>query len=77
MKLRDEDQVSTRPYNEFEVARAQMLKAYRSAIRLKHSLAADAEIARTLPDIEEAINTALTTGQPLELDVAEAFREAF
>lgn len=50
-----------------EVRRAQMLKAARTAIRLKHSLAADAEIAEQLPEIEERIDRALATGEVLEL----------
>lgn len=67
--------MALRPYNEFEVARARALKAYRSAIRLKHSLAADEEIARTLPDVEAAINLALTTGEPIAISPAVAFEE--
>jgi hypothetical protein len=57
------------------VKRAQALKSWRSAIRLKHSLAADEEIARKLPQVEEAIDRALMTGEPLALDVATAFKE--
>lgn len=64
-----------RPFNEFEVRKAQMLKAYRAAIRLKHSLAADAEIAETLPEIEAQIDDALTTGERLELSIGQAFEE--
>jgi hypothetical protein len=60
---------------ELEVRKAAMLKAYRSAIRLKHSLAADAEIAATLPDVELRIDAALAEGKPFELNVAEAFSE--
>jgi hypothetical protein len=67
--------VASKPFDIFEVRRAQALKAWRSAIRLKHSLAADEEIARTLPEVEKAINTALHTGEPLALDVSTAFKE--
>lgn len=63
-----------KPYDELEVIRAQMLKAWRSAIRLKHSLAADKEIAETLPEIERQINEALLNGSPLALDPSDAFR---
>lgn len=67
--------MAVRQYDEFEVRRAQALKAWRSAIRLKHSLKADDEIAQTLPQVEAAINVALLTGEPLAIDAATAFRE--
>lgn len=67
--------MGVKPFNEFEVKRAAALKAFRSAIRLKHSIAADAEIARVLPEVEEAIDTALHTGEPIALDASTAFRE--
>lgn len=66
--------MTTKPFDEFEVAKAAMLKAYRAAIRLKHSLAADAEIAETLPEIERQITEALNAGSPLALDPSEAFK---
>lgn len=53
-----------------EVEKARMLKAARSAIRLKHSLAADAEIYDRLPDLEQQIDAALLSGQPLAFTVA-------
>lgn len=53
-----------------------MLKAARTAIRLKHMLAADAEIARELPMLEERIDEALALGQPLELNPGRVFDEA-
>lgn len=58
---------------DLQIEKAAMLKAYRSAIRLKHSLAADREISETLPDIEVKIDAALQSGQPLELNPGEAF----
>ncbi len=64
-----------KPYNEFEVYRAAALKAYRSAIRLKHSLAADAELAQVLPVVEAAIDLAMIAGEPLAIDPAQAFRD--
>lgn len=67
--------MASKPFDEFEVKRAQMLKAYRSAIRLKHSLAADAEIAETLPRVEAEIDKALLTGEPLAITPANAFEE--
>ena len=60
---------------DFEIKRAAALKAYRTAIRLKHALAADAEIAATLPEIEERINNALAMGQNIELTPGEVFSE--
>lgn len=58
---------------ELEIQRVQMLKAARAAIRLKHSLAADREIAEVLPELEEQINAALSAGQPFELEPAKVF----
>ena len=57
-----------RPYDELSVRRAQLLKAKRAEIRLKHSLAADEEIARTLPVLEEEINAAILNGEALEIE---------
>lgn len=67
--------MAVRPFNEFEVQRAAILKTWRAAIRLKHSLQADAEIAAKLPLIEERINDALLNGVAVELDAAQAFGE--
>lgn len=58
---------------ELERQRTAMLKAARSAIRLKHSLAADAEIAEKLPDLEERIDAALANGEPFELEPGRVF----
>lgn len=52
---------------EVEIDKAALLKAARFTIRLKHSLAADAEIAKVLPQLEKQIDAALATGQPLSL----------
>ena len=67
--------MAVRPFNEFEVQKAAALKSWRTAIRLKHSLRADAEIASELPQIEAMIDNAITTGEPLILDPATAFTE--
>lgn len=53
---------------EIEVRKGQMLKAARTAIRLKHSLAADEELNRKLPDLERDFDEAVAEGRPLELD---------
>lgn len=50
-----------------------MLKAYRAAIRLKYALLADEEIARNLPSLEQEIDDALISGQPLELNPGTVF----
>lgn len=50
-----------------------MLKAARAAIRLKHSLRADDEIARRLPELEAEIDTALASGTPFELEPGKVF----
>lgn len=57
-----------------EIEKARMLKAARAAIRLKHSLAADAEIYERLPELEAQIDAALLTGRPLAFTVAELLR---
>jgi len=54
---------------------AAMLKAYRACIRLKHSLAADEEIAIRLPEIEQRMNIAIAEGKPFELTTSEVFDE--
>lgn len=56
-----------------EVRKAAMLKAARAAIRLKHSLAADAEIADRLPQLEQDIDDALAEGKPFELEPGSVF----
>jgi len=50
-----------------------MLKAMRSAIRLRYSLLADAEIYRSLPELEKRIDAALAAGEPLELNPGSVF----
>jgi hypothetical protein len=58
---------------ELQVQKTAMLKAARAAIRLKHALRADAEIAAALPDLEEQIDNALAEGQPFELEPGKVF----
>jgi hypothetical protein len=55
-----------------ELRKAAILKAYRSAIRLKHSLVADDEINATVPDVENRMN-ALSGSEILALNPGEAF----
>ena len=56
---------------EREVARA--MKTVRSAVRLKHSDAADEELNTLLPEIEAAILTAASEGKSYKLDLAGIF----
>ncbi len=49
--------------------KARLLKAARSAIRLKYSLAADEEIQVRLPEIEDKIDQALAAGEAYVLDI--------
>lgn len=58
-----------------EIQKAQILKAYRTAIRLKHSLLADQEIAERLPELEKQIDRALASGRTLELNPAKVWDE--
>ena len=64
-----------RQRTDLEQDKASMLKAYRAAIRLKHSLAADAEINERLPALEAKLDAALAAGQPLVLEIGEIHRE--
>jgi hypothetical protein len=58
---------------DIERARAKALKTIRAAIRLKHSLAADEEIAKKLPEIEAAFDKAVNDGRPFELSPGSVF----
>ncbi len=60
-------------YNEFEVQAAAIIKSARQAIRLRHSLAADDEIARVVPELRKRISSALLEGKALTVDVAREF----
>jgi hypothetical protein len=48
--------------DDIQLRKAALLKAARSAIRLKHSLAADAELNEALPMLEAAFDTAVQRG---------------
>jgi len=60
---------------DLEIRKDETLKAYRSAIRLKHSINADAEIARVLPEVEARIEAAWQRGEELTLNPGEVFIE--
>ena len=51
---------------EFEQARANALKTIRTAIRLKHSLEADKELNRVLPDFEKQFTKSYQNGVLLD-----------
>lgn len=63
-------------YTEAQMAKKSALKAARSAIRTKHSIAADYEINDVLSTLEERIDNAQLTGVRLELSVGEIFEKA-
>jgi hypothetical protein len=54
-----------------ELKRAQIAKAQRTLIRLKHSLAADEEINAVLPDTLDEFDEALARGEFRELGEAK------
>ena len=60
---------------EIEQQKFAALKAFRTGIRLKHALAADAEINDRLPDLEKRIDEALAAGTSLELTVGALLDE--
>jgi hypothetical protein len=53
--------------SEAEMNRAAITKITRTMVRLKHSLAADEEINRLLPDRIDEFDAALARGELLEL----------
>lgn len=54
-------------------AKAEALKTVRTAIRLRHSLAADREINQMLPAFEKRFDAAVLRGEvPAALDVKKA-----
>jgi len=62
-----------KPTTKHDIERKRIIKAARTAIRLKHSLAADAEMAVTLPKLEGQLDSALLKGKRLEIDIAQLF----
>jgi hypothetical protein len=60
---------------DIELQRAQLLKALRTNIRLKHSLAADEEINEKLPAFEAAFDKAVQSGKTYELDIRSVLGE--
>lgn len=52
-----------------------IIKAYRSAVRLRYSLMADDEIGRDLEAVVERINDAIANGRPLEIEAAKVYQD--
>lgn len=67
--------LNMRVTTELESRKASLLKMARTIIRLKHSIAADEEIRRVLPELESKIDLALQKAGPFELDAAELLGE--
>lgn len=49
--------------DDIELRRSALLKAARSAVRLRHALAADAELNEVLPELERRFNALVLTGE--------------
>lgn len=60
--------------DDIELRRAALLKAARSAVRLRHSLEADAELNELLPELERRFHQSIQQGQLPS--VADMLREA-
>jgi len=58
-----------------ELEKAKILKAVRSAIRLKHALGADEELNEVLPRVEAEVDRAIAEGKLLELNPADYIRD--
>ena len=59
--------------DEWEMAEKAAVKIARSFVRLKYSVAAEAEINRKLPEVQSAVRLAVKEGRPWELDVKAIF----
>lgn len=64
-----------RRLSDIELERAKVLKATRAAVRLKHALAADAELNEVLPLVEQEFNDAVAQQKPYQLDVSSVFED--
>lgn len=60
---------------EIEEAKAEILKNARALIRMKHSRAADREINKKLPELERAMDKAIQSGKPYELDIRSVLED--
>lgn len=57
--------------SETQIRVKQMLKAYRTQVRLRYSLMADAEIERNVEEVKEIVTRAISLGQTVQLTPAE------
>ena len=57
------------------VAKLGAFKALRTAVRLKYTLMADAEINRRIPELEKRIDAAIASNKPLEITIGEIIDE--
>lgn len=55
---------------EIEMEQYKLLKAYRTIIRLKHSLAADEELNEVLPAALEELEKSIQSGELKQLQIA-------
>jgi len=60
--------------SDIDMERLRIVKAVRTAIRLKHSLAGDREINEVLPLVLEEFDRAVSAGQAYELEVGSVFQ---
>ena len=58
-----------------EIEKARMIKACRTAIRLKHSLKADEELYQRLPELVRRIDAPLLEGKTLQISTSELLGE--
>lgn len=58
-----------RKKTESELERAKVAKTARTLVRLKHSLAADEELNRVLPETLQEFDAAVTRGELKALDI--------
>jgi hypothetical protein len=54
-----------------EMSKASILKAARSAVRLRKSIEADHELNEVLPRVEKAFERALAEGEPFTLNTLD------
>lgn len=65
-----------RKKDKVEFEKTRMLKAVRTAIRLKYALLADEEINDLLPRFAEQFDRAVAAQEPFVLDIASVFEES-
>lgn len=61
--------------SDIDMERLRIAKAIRTAINLKHRLAADRELNDVLPAVLEQFDRTVSAGQPYELNIGGVFDE--